>query len=616
MTGSYLNGSSVYINDEKKEPLLINDNTIIINNCSNYINKKVRVKIIKGDSVLEKETMFLKETSYENTAVGSNDPYPIEYPIISNGNELFIFLIDYVAIGVVPDNPNEPIVWNCDTAQIDYSLYSNCDRKTIINHYDELRDKMAYYNGNFVVGIPDYSDNHLLTVLAYSPENNLWYKVSEISDQSADLSDCKIFVYNGNLYCGLIGERKEWRLNSTLSPSNNNMEFNRSYEILDYLNFLNPTKDSVFFQVGDKLLLYDVKKDMCNPPNSECTYCFFENGMWRRNMHQITPLNDTPLYFCPVKEGLLCFGTAIQGFGNTFIYDMNDDIYNTDYMLPADDLYKYGTIDSFFTAKDSFYCVSTLSDYFSNGVFYKSIPIESPYVKVQATPVDGLTVYGEKYYQAGDLVTLRFRADNNLDNLKILVNNDVACYSSATGTYEYTAIANELADGVKIEIQPEAEISIDGFQISTKNEGLRTLYHVSDTGNTVVESGLLYGICGYSPAYDMVIESTNHYVHSFKSTDNGLLPSSSKSDSYRNYAMTMTNIKSCDYYRTDIMVRAYAKTDTGECYYSDIVIVSVNEIADFLYSNIRMPSKEDHDYLYNNILIECDPNYQPIDYNK
>lgn len=99
---------------------------------------------------------------------------------------------------------------------------------------------------------------------------------------------------------------------------------------------------------------------------------------------------------------------------------------------------------------------------------YKSIPIESPYVKVQTTPVDGLTVYGEKYYQAGDLVTLRCEVDNNLDNLKILVNNDVACYSSATVTYEYTAIANELADGVKIEIQPEAEISIDGFQISTK----------------------------------------------------------------------------------------------------------------------------------------------------
>lgn len=164
-------------------------------------------------------------------------------------------------------------------------------------------------------------------------------------------------------------------------------------------------------------------------------------------------------------------------------------------------------------------------------------------------------------------------------------------------------------------VQPVAAVEINGWQISTSAEGFRVIYSVSDVNEEVEEAGMIYGLGDSSSEADMVVGSLNNTVFSYKATEAGKLSASfGELESSQSYAMTMKFIKSREFYKRDINVRAYVRLKNGSYIYSDVMTNSVYDISDFLYTNQRMNTITNHNYLYNNILTIVNPSYKVVDY--
>ncbi|MCR5836405.1 MAG: InlB B-repeat-containing protein, partial [Lachnospiraceae bacterium] len=164
-----------------------------------------------------------------------------------------------------------------------------------------------------------------------------------------------------------------------------------------------------------------------------------------------------------------------------------------------------------------------------------------------------------------------------------------------------------------------SDLEISGYQINTSFGGHRVVYSMNNTveNKEVTEFGLIYGLqYGSYKESDMKIGSNNYYVKSFKGTEaNGRLSSCVNADMTKSYAMTMSFFEaSAREFNDTYVVRAYAKLSDGTYAYSTIQEYTINEVASYIYTNKTSPSAEAHNYLYNNILKVCNPNYAKINY--
>lgn len=161
------------------------------------------------------------------------------------------------------------------------------------------------------------------------------------------------------------------------------------------------------------------------------------------------------------------------------------------------------------------------------------------------------------------------------------------------------------------------DIEINGFQISTLVEGIRTVYSTDSKveGQNVKEIGLIYGIefDGFSKD-DMIYGSDNKYVAQVAGTEEkGRLDKVfSKSASY---AMTMTfGGDDAIAYNSVYNVRVYAVLEDGSIVYSNIDTYTVYDVADVLYKGKLMSTAIGHEYLYEKILYPMNNSYVKIEY--
>ena len=113
----------------------------------------------------------------------------------------------------------------------------------------------------------------------------------------------------------------------------------------------------------------------------------------------------------------------------------------------------------------------------------------------------------------------------------------------------------------------------------------------------------------------MILDSPNKEVYSFAATENGVMPTNfGGGESATSYSMTMKFVKLAEFYKTGIYVRAYVKLSDDTVVYSGIERTVIYNIADNLYQNNKMSSKEAHDYLYREILSVVNPDYKEVDY--
>lgn len=170
--------------------------------------------------------------------------------------------------------------------------------------------------------------------------------------------------------------------------------------------------------------------------------------------------------------------------------------------------------------------------------------------------------------------------------------------------------------GSNVRAASGALVEINGYQISTIVEGFRTVYSVNDPDNEVTASGLIYGLADDVSEKDMIIGSANSMVYAYQSTAAGRSEISyGRYENAKSYAMTMRFIKSAEFYSAEMVIRAYARLSDGTYIYSSPCYYSVYKIADSLYQKAKMNTKENHDYLYDNILSRVNPEYEEVDYH-
>lgn len=192
----------------------------------------------------------------------------------------------------------------------------------------------------------------------------------------------------------------------------------------------------------------------------------------------------------------------------------------------------------------------------------------------------------------------------------------IDCYTRTTiygfSIYELAVWGSDVSN-----VPISRDIEINGFQISTLVEGIRTVYSVDNTveGQQISEVGLIYGIEteGFSKD-DMVYGSDNQYVYTSVGTANGKLDHTySKSASY---AMTMTfGGNNAMAYNAVYYVRAYAKLSDGTIVYTNLDTYTVYDVADRLYRSCLMSTAIGHEYLYDKILHPLNNSYKKVDYN-
>ena len=158
------------------------------------------------------------------------------------------------------------------------------------------------------------------------------------------------------------------------------------------------------------------------------------------------------------------------------------------------------------------------------------------------------------------------------------------------------------------------KLEINGFQISAMLEAFRTIYSVSETDKTD-EIGLVYGLTDSVSEDEMIVGSSNTTVHSYAATPLGETGKKYSSlDNAKSYCLTMEFIKNAEFYKQGISVRAYAKLKDGNYVYSNIITMSVYDVAGKLYNRNLMSNMRGHEYLYDSILSVVDSSYKKVDY--
>ena len=182
-------------------------------------------------------------------------------------------------------------------------------------------------------------------------------------------------------------------------------------------------------------------------------------------------------------------------------------------------------------------------------------------------------------------------------------------YQSTETTYTYI---NKIVAG---------EVKVQGFQINTNKEAggvseyMPSMRVVSSVGKAILDaSGKRHTVTSYGTliAYekegssltkeDMVKDSASQYVTDVPAATRLSKWGDDKDNYY--YAVNLKQINyNFDMLKFDYCYRAYAVLDDGTVVYSDnIYKVNTYEIAENLYENKHMYTKEGHDFLYNEIL--------------
>lgn len=204
-------------------------------------------------------------------------------------------------------------------------------------------------------------------------------------------------------------------------------------------------------------------------------------------------------------------------------------------------------------------------------------------------------VYATTYYllkvQSGDKVTyIPFEVKVNTGNVEVL-GFQMNTNKNAGGVAEYNP-------SFRVVSKTSNVMTINNRLYEVKKMG--TVYAIDD-GNTDIKSNM-----------NLDAVSSNANVSKYETTDRGKLAgyttSANDNDCYTYYALTFkyTNYK----YATleqNWAFRAYAVLDMGDgtekvVYGKNIYTTNMYDIAQNLYENQKMRTKESHDYLYDNVL--------------
>ncbi|MBR3646677.1 MAG: carbohydrate-binding protein, partial [Lachnospiraceae bacterium] len=199
------------------------------------------------------------------------------------------------------------------------------------------------------------------------------------------------------------------------------------------------------------------------------------------------------------------------------------------------------------------------------------------------------------------------------------LSSTVTVTGSATITTEKVEPTTESTSSEEETHSSEDAVIIHGFQISTVNKGVRTVYTVESeiNGKKVVSRGMVYSLSSHVNENELYVNSPNSYVHSFNATEKGVISGSGINNTPTStcYAMTMQYGNTKTAFTTEYRVKAFALLEDGTYVYSDAKTYTVYGIANTLYQDNKMTNAQSHQFLYDNILKFVNPDYEEVSFD-
>ncbi len=224
--------------------------------------------------------------------------------------------------------------------------------------------------------------------------------------------------------------------------------------------------------------------------------------------------------------------------------------------------------------------------------------------------------------KASDEVTVVLKQGENTIDVTGATNGSYACLDRIDTTFVREV---EIEDNPEQNIVISDDLAVEGYQISSGLKGSRVVGSVEPiiNGQKVTSWGFVYAITDvegvtYEVAdTDMCVDSTNAYVVTMLSTEEGTLATQVGESSTATYFVrtTLFDYNTSREFTAKYRVRAYAQLEDGTYVYSEISDYTIYDIANGLYQNKMMNNLFGHEYLYEGILKVVDNSYAEVDYN-
>ncbi|MBQ2642299.1 MAG: right-handed parallel beta-helix repeat-containing protein [Eubacterium sp.] len=182
--------------------------------------------------------------------------------------------------------------------------------------------------------------------------------------------------------------------------------------------------------------------------------------------------------------------------------------------------------------------------------------------------------------------------------------------------FAITSFADVLSENVRVEgYQASATVADSSGALG----GIRTVASVEKQvdGEDVVQFGQIIALANYATESEMTVDSTSAFVNVHYATEQSILDvvmGPSKTATYYAQTMCLGNV-SKEFFAEPLKIRSFAVLENGEVRYSEIYSYTVYNVADYLYKNRLMSTKNGHDFLYNRVLKPLNPDYVEVDYD-
>ena len=489
ISGNYMDGAEVKVNDTVVEPLQQEAKKIVISG-ETYLNNKIKITLTKNGDVIEDEYFFVsgEQLALEERMLGQLYPGSL----VSDGDKVYNVTAEGMVWTTIPFYVGEDKTKNMWTMYGNGAVYAT----SIFGKEYENNVECAIYNDSEVI----YSNGKLWTILVLDTgfsqtkilvafdEKEGWKKVADIPEEFEIVEGVTIGAYNGTIY--LAGGFNTTTAACSTAVAGYNATENKWNKVADLPE---ARAFSKAVQVGNQFVVTLGCGDVEGYPAN----LIFDGEKWTTSQAQV---KDTAYqeYSYLNKEGkeqkksyvdaqigmaqgsIIYVGNQVSGLGEIYTYQVKEDTYQASGYTLSDQL---GDKDIYLaaTAKDKLYVLTGEYEEISWEDFYFdfskkasaedddddkkvvdeddieegdicvnvfTVPVTTGYIEVKDESKEGASVDGAGFHLPGDTITLTPVVPEDC-YVKSFTVNGQAVKANAEGKYEYTHIADDSQNGLK-----------------------------------------------------------------------------------------------------------------------------------------------------------------------
>ncbi len=455
--GRFLDGTTVYVNDEQVTPLQQSENMLVLDSTG-LLNREISIMVEKGERY--RYLFGFLSDGKELDLVGSAWGSMYAGSVASDG-ELVYYINNDGTVSIC--NPKEVD----ETGYVSWTTGENCYTTDIFGEDGSIILDYSITNQTDVVCL----DGKLWTVLkldleyaqesilaSYDPETG-WNKAADLPEGDAELAGMSLAVYQGKLVLmGGFDFSTGDSITRTAYLDPVTLVWEKGQDLPEGRAFAKAV------QTGDKLVVTLGRNNEETVPKT----LVFDGKTWKVSATDIgsIPMCETFYYnddeqeilgidyytaqVQAVKGGIVYAAIEVEDMGETLFYQTDADKYVPGgYCMP--DRSEWGPVLAA-CVQDKLYVFQSDLVEDEDTVSIYSMPVQSGCVTVKGTVSDGGFVEGIRSYQPGDIVTLTATAKEGC-YVKAFTVNGVNVTKDANGAYCYRFAAGTTGNEAVVSLQ-------------------------------------------------------------------------------------------------------------------------------------------------------------------